>query len=151
MGRSRGMGRDDDLPMGLSCREHRGRYSMEVLAYIPELPCPTGAMEPSAVLDATSVALKTAPASSPSEPSVECVPVPAVSLAPAPRRSTARQSQANRFFSPSIIALMAVAAVVWAAAWRNDQLRLEAARQQRPERMAQELPPTAGANRSVTP
>jgi len=44
-----------------------------------------------------------------------------------------------------------VAAVVWAAAWRNDRLRLEAARQQRPERLAQELPATAGSDRSLTP
>jgi hypothetical protein len=50
-----------------------------------------------------------------------------------------------------MIALVAVAAAFWAAAWRNDQLRLEAARQQRPERLAQELPAAAGAARSVTP
>jgi hypothetical protein len=54
-------------------------------------------------------------------------------------------------FSPSIVALVALAVVVWTAAWRHDRLRLEAARQQRPERLAQELPVTAGAERSVTP
>jgi hypothetical protein len=49
------------------------------------------------------------------------------------------------------MALVVLAAVVWTAAWRNDRMRLEAARQQRPERLAQELPATAGAARSVTP
>jgi len=72
-------------------------------------------------------------------------------VAPAPRRIVVRRSQTARFPSPSIIALVAVAAAFWAAAWRNDQLRLEAARQQRPERLAQELPAAAGATRSVTP
>ncbi|MCX7432087.1 MAG: hypothetical protein NTY17_13970 [Planctomycetia bacterium] len=71
--------------------------------------------------------------------------------APAPRRIVRRHSQTTRFPSPSIIALVAVAATFWAAAWRNDRLRLEAARQQRPERLAQELPAAAGAARSLTP
>ncbi|MFM9197285.1 MAG: hypothetical protein ACKOWG_16420 [Planctomycetia bacterium] len=62
-----------------------------------------------------------------------------------------RRPRSTRFASPSIVVLAAVAAVVWAAAWRNDRLRLEAARQQRPERLAQELPATAGPARSVTP
>ena len=75
----------------------------------------------------------------------------AESVSPAPRRGSARQSQPSRLFSPSIIALVAVAAVAWAAAWQNDRLRLEAARQQRPERLAQELPATARAARSLTP
>jgi hypothetical protein len=63
----------------------------------------------------------------------------------------AGRSAVRRLPPPSIIALVAVAAVVWAAAWRNDRLRLEEARQQRPERLARELPATAGAARSVTP
>jgi len=75
----------------------------------------------------------------------------AESVSPAPRRGSTRQPQSSRLFSPSIIALVAVAAVVWAAAWQNDRLRLEAARQQRPERLAQELPATAGTARSLTP
>ena len=76
---------------------------------------------------------------------------PAECVAPAPRRTVVRRSQTVRFPSPSIIALVAVAAAFWAAAWRNDRLRLEAARQQRPERLAQELPAAAHAARSLTP
>ena len=72
-------------------------------------------------------------------------------VAPAPRRPLVRRSQTTRFPSPTIIALVAVAAAFWAAALRNDRLRLEAARQQRPERLAQELPAAAGVARSVTP
>jgi hypothetical protein len=62
-----------------------------------------------------------------------------------------RRPQTTRFPTSSIIALVAVAAAFWAAAWRNDRLRLEAARQQRPERLAQQLPAAAGAARSVKP
>ena len=95
---------------------------MEILACIPELPC-----------QASSVAT-------------------VVSESPRPLKVPAAQRSYRRLItSPSIIALVAVAAVVWAAAWRNDRLRLEEARQQRPERLAQELPATAGAARSVTP
>ena len=72
-------------------------------------------------------------------------------VSPAPRRGSARHARPSRLLSPSIVALAAVAACVWAAAWRNDRLRLEAARQQRPERLAQELPATAGPARSLTP
>ena len=95
---------------------------MEVLACIPELPC-----------QASSTATVV------SEP-----------LRPL-KVSAAGRSAPCRISPPSILALVAVAAVVWAAAWRNDRLRLEEARQQRPERLAQELPATAGAARSVTP
>ena len=95
---------------------------MEVLACIPELPC-----------QASSVAT-------------------VVSESPRPLKvPAANESARRRIPAPSIIALVAVAAIVWAAAWRNDRLRLEEARQQRPERLAQELPATAGAARSVTP
>ena len=95
---------------------------MEILACIPELPC-------------------------------EAFPVATVfSESPRPLKvPAANRSARRRIPPPSIIALVAVAAVVWAAAWRNDRLRLEEARQQRPERLAQELPATAGAARSVTP
>jgi len=95
---------------------------MEVLACIPELSSAIG-----------SPAAATVTVSEP--------PWPADAPA-APR---------GRFFSPSIIVLVAVAATVWAAAWRNDRLRLETARQQRPERLAQELPPTTEAARSLKP
>jgi hypothetical protein len=95
---------------------------MEILACIPELPCQASS--------AATVVFES----------------PRPSKAPAAKRGAPR-----RFPPPSIIALVAVAAVVWAAAWRNDRLRLEEARQQRPERLAQELPATAGAARSVTP
>jgi hypothetical protein len=154
--RSRVVDCGDDLTTGVPCRGHCGRYSMEVLACIPELPCPAGAIGPAVVLEASCLNLVAATPTPPPESAVECVPASVVSPSPAPRSDTGWQSKATRtkatrFFSPSIIALMALATVVWAAAWRNDQLRLEAARQQRPERMAQELPPTAGANRSVAP
>ena len=46
--------------------------------------------------------------------------------------------------------LVAMAAAFWAAAWRSDRLRWEAGRQ-RPARLAQELPATAGVERSRTP
>jgi len=123
---------------------------MEVLAYIPELPCldsvvATPAPEPQRLSPEPAASIEL------SEPAIRTEAVSDVSPSPAPRRGMGRQSPTTRFFSPSIVALMALATVVWAAAWRNDQLRLEAARQQRPARMAQELPPTAGANRSVTP
>jgi hypothetical protein len=123
---------------------------MEVLACIPELPCldavvATPAPEPLrlSVLPAPSIVL--------SEPAIRPEAVSDVSPSPAPRCAAARRSPPARFFSPSIITLVAMAAVVWAAAWRNDRLRLDAAREQRPERLAQELLPTAGAARSVTP
>ena len=95
---------------------------MEILACIPELPCQASSV--TTVVSESPRPLKV----------------------PAANRSTRR-----RIPPPSIIALVAVAAVVWAAAWRNDRLRLEEARQQRPERLAQELPATAGGARSVTP
>lgn len=129
---------------------------MEVLACIPELSCPAGFVaaavpEPSRPADMAAVVAGpvstkelAAPAADPDADTLECV-------APAPRRTVVRRSQTTRFPSPSIIALVAVAAAFWAAAWRNDRLRLEAARQQRPERLAQELPAAAGAARSVTP
>ena len=95
---------------------------MELLACIPELPC-----------QADSVAT-------------------VVSESPRPLKvAAAGRSAPLRLPPPSILALVAVAAIIWAAAWRNDRLRLEEARQQRPERLAQELPATAGAARSVTP
>jgi hypothetical protein len=95
---------------------------MEILACIPELPC------------------QASPVATVFSESPRPLKVPA-----------AGRSAARRLPPPSIIALVALAAVVWAAAWRNDRLRLEEARQQRPERLAQELPASAGPVRSVTP
>jgi hypothetical protein len=114
--------------------------SVEVLACIPELDCPAG-LEPE-----------------PEEAVSTTLPTPLVSPAPEPAPEAAskrmpreRRPRSTGFASPSIVVLAVVAAAVWAAAWRNDRLRLEAARQQRPERLAQELPATAGAARSVMP
>lgn len=137
---------------------------MEVLACIPELPClaasaATALVEPPRVAEVPATRIPTP------EPAI----VAAVSdadeaddetadetddeecVSPAPRRGENRRSRPSRLFSPSIIALAAVAAIVWTAALRNDRLRLEASRQQRPERLAQELPATAGTARSLTP
>lgn len=129
---------------------------MEVLACIPELPCPAGFVaatvsEPSRLADVDAVVA--GPVSTP-EPAALVADVggdTAACVAPAPRRIVRRHSQTSRFPARSIIALVAVAAAFWSAAWRNDRLRLEAARQQRPERLAQELPAAAGAARSVSP
>ena len=128
---------------------------MEVLACIPELSGP--AASAAVPLPVSRPPEVVAPPIATPEPSVTADSDDsddgddADDVSPAPRRGTARRSRPSRLFSPSIIALAAVAAVVWTAAWRNDQLRLEAARQQRPERLAQELPATAGAVRSITP
>jgi hypothetical protein len=51
------------------------------------------------------------------------------------------------FPSPSVLILAAVAAAVWAAAWRSERLR--AIEQRRPQRVAME--PAAAAARSVLP
>ena len=134
---------------------------MEVLACIPELSRPAGP---------AIVALPVAEHRRLAEPPPAPIATPETAVtadvdteadvddaetvspvSPAPRRGSARGARPSRLFSPSIIALAAVATVVWAAAWRNDRLRLEAARQQRPERLAQELPATAGPARSLTP
>ena len=129
---------------------------MEVLACIPELPCPAGFMaagvsEPSRLADVDAVVAGPVSTQEPAAPAADMDANTAESVAPAPRRILVRRSQTTRFPTSSIIALVAVAAAFWAAAWRNDRLRLEAARQQRPERLAQELPAAAGAARSVTP
>ena len=129
---------------------------MEVLACIPVLPCPAGFVaaavsEPSRPADVDAVAAGPVSTPEPAAPVAGVDANTAECVAPAPRRIGARRSQTTRFPSASIIALVAVAATFWAAAWRNDRLRLEAARQQRPERLAQELPAAAGAARSVTP
>ena len=129
---------------------------MEVLACIPELPCPAGFVaaavsEPSRPADVDAVVAGPVSTPEPAAPVADVDADTAESVAPAPRRIVVRRSQTTRFPSSSIIALVAVAATFWAAAWRNDRLRLEAARQQRPERLAQELPAAAGAARSVTP
>ena len=130
------------------------RHSMEILACIPELPSAVGPAAQGAASELPRpTVVVVVPASSP-EPAATADRAEmddAESVSPAPRRGSTRQSQPSQLFSPSIVALVAVAAVVWAAAWQNDRLRLEAARQQRPERLAQELPATAGATRSLTP
>jgi hypothetical protein len=64
---------------------------------------------------------------------------------------TVRRSPSVRFPAPSVFALVVVAAAVWVAAWRNDQLRWEASHPPRPPRLALELPATSGAARSLTP
>ena len=129
---------------------------MEVLACIPELSCPAGFVaaavsqrSPSA--DVGPVVAGPVSTLHPAAPAADADADPAECVVPAPRRTVVRRSQTVRFPSASIIALVAVAAAFWAAAYRNDRLRLEAARQQRPERLAQELPAAAGAARSVTP
>ena len=73
---------------------------------------------------------------------------PAVIQPAAPVRG---RSKEVRFPAPTIIVLAAVAIAFWMAAFRNDRLRLEVANQQRPERLARELPATAGTERSPTP
>jgi hypothetical protein len=125
---------------------------MEVLACIPELPCPATFMAQAAASEPPLPAkVASVPGSTP-EPPVPAVDAEAAeAVSPALRRGAAGRSRPTRFSSPSIILLVAVAAALWAAAWRNDRLRLEASRQQRPERIALELPVTAGAARSVTP
>jgi len=123
---------------------------MELLACIPELPSQADSV-------VAAVSEPPRPAEVPVAASPTPVPAdstevdPPASVSPAPRSGAAGRRSPSRFPAPSIIALVAVAAVVWAAAWRNDRLRLEAARQQRPERLAQELPATAGPERSLTP
>jgi hypothetical protein len=129
---------------------------MEVLACIPELSCPAGFVaaavpEPSRSADTGPVVAGPVSIQDPAAPAADTDADTLVCVAPAPHRTGGRRSQTTRFPSASIIALVAVAAAFWAAAWRNDRLRLEAARQQRPERLAQELPAAAGAARSVTP
>jgi len=151
---SRGIGND------------KGRETfMEVLACIPELPCLTGTVAAAVgesprpfTLPGTRISTQE-PAVTTDEPDVTDEPdepdEPEADgedfVSPPPRRGAVRRSRPSWLFSPSILALAAVAAVVWTAAWRNDRLRLEASRQQRPERLAQELPAAAGAARSVTP
>ena len=129
---------------------------MEVLACIPELSCPAGFVaaavpEPLRPADMGAVVAGQVSTKEPAAQPADTDADAAERVAPAPRRTVVRRSQTTRFPAPSIIALVAVAAAFWAAAWRNDRLRLEAARQQRPERLAQELPAAAGAARSVTP
>jgi hypothetical protein len=124
---------------------------MDILACIPELPGPAAWVAAAVVSTPQRPAELSTPSISSPEPSATADTDDAESISTAPRRGSTRQTRSSRWFSPSIIALVALAAVVWTAAWRNDRLRLEAARQQRPERLAQELPATAGAARSVTP
>lgn len=110
---------------------------MEVLACIPALPASplpdTAGVEDR---DETSAAVDSVNVS------------PAAPVRVGVRRRPARASGP---FSASIVALAAVATLVWAAALRNEQSRLEAARRQRPERLAQELPSSAGRGAGHTP
>jgi hypothetical protein len=135
---------------------------MEVLAYIPEIPDSAASMAVVPVPPRVSVSQRPEIVASEPVSSPEAQPPAAnlqnaermdetPSISPLPPRSSGGRSRPTRLFSPSVIALAAVAAVFWAAALRNDQRRLEAARMQRPERLAQELPATAGEARSVTP
>ena len=130
---------------------------MEVLACIPELLGPAASVamaavsEPSWLADVDAVVAGPVSTPEPAALVADTDADTAESVAPAPRRMVVRRPQTTRFPTSSIIALVAVAAAFWAAAWRNDRLRLEAARQQRPERLAQQLPAAAGAARSVKP
>jgi len=101
---------------------------MEVLACIPEL---AGSPE------------RVVPASEPA-------PSPVVEAAPIRRRVSPR-SAPLRFPTASVAVLVAVAAICWAAAWRNERQRWDALRQERAERLALDIPPTAGAGRSIAP
>jgi hypothetical protein len=133
---------------------------MEVLARIPHLQCPAVAV---GVKKGVEAPCQAETAGSPCQAEFSAAPLPeaAVSAPPAPcpvvslgsppRGGAGRRRQAARFPGVSIVILTAVAAAIWAAAWRNDRLRWEAGRQQPPERLAQELPATAGAERSRTP
>lgn len=126
---------------------------MEVLARIPQLSCPAVAVAEAAAhgvevprqreVPAVPIAAKVPP----SAPD----PVPAAADADVSRRRAARRSAAARFPAPSVMVLLAAVAAFWAAAWRSERLRWEAAQQQRPARLAQELPATAGVERSRTP
>lgn len=103
---------------------------MEVLASIPEL---LAVCEPTAGQACTGCQAQTGG--------------PAIEIGP----GKVRRPQSVRFPSPSVLALMAVAAAFWAAAWRNDQLRWEATHPPRPLRLALELPAAVGATRTLTP
>lgn len=74
-------------------------------------------------------------------------PPPAAGRPPAGRKAGERRAGAA-LFSPSILVLATMAAVVWAAAWRNERLR---ALEQRAARVAMEPPAMAGPDRSLTP
>ena len=125
---------------------------MEVIACIPQLPhreeaVPSG-LEPAVVRPAVIRPAVVQPAVV--QPAVvePAVIQPAVIQPAAPVRG---RSKEVRFPAPTIIVLAAVAIAFWMAAFRNDRLRLEVANQQRPERLARELPATAGTERSPTP
>ena len=130
---------------------------MEVIACIPQLPhreeaVPSG-LEPAVVRPAVIRPAVIRPAvvqPAVVQPAVvePAVIQPAVIQPAAPVRG---RSKEVRFPAPTIIVLAAVAIAFWMAAFRNDRLRLEVANQQRPERLARELPATAGTERSPTP
>lgn len=158
-GRSRAVHAGDDALVRVRGRSGHA-VSMDVLARIPLLPCPAvpvtaaegievscrpESVDPPCRGEISAVSLPEVVVSSPPEPR------PAVSAGCSSRRRADRRRNSGRFPGGSVVVLAAVAAAVWAAAWRNDRLRWEAGRQQRPERLAQELPATAGAERSRTP
>jgi len=65
------------------------------------------------------------------------------------RPRSARGRRTTAFPAPTVLVLAAVAAAVWAAAWRSEQLR--AIEQRRPQRVALEPAASAAAARSVVP
>ena len=65
------------------------------------------------------------------------------------RPRSARGRRAMAFPPPTVLVLAAVAAAVWAAAWRSEKLR--AIEQRQPQRVAMEPAASASAARSVLP
>jgi|GEM_PF-1945483 len=130
---------------------------MEVIACIPQLPhreeaVPSG-LQPAVIQPVVIQPVVIQPAviqPAVIQPAViqPAVIQPAVIQPAAPVRGRRKEV---RFPAPTIIVLAAVAIAFWMAAFRNDRLRLEVANQQRPERLARELPATAGTERSPTP
>lgn len=107
---------------------------MEVLARIPEL-------ESAAAVAPIATAAEAAADASVADERPETRPAERVHRGASPPAG---------FRSPplSVITLAVVAVAVWAAAWRNERLRLEAQRA-RPERLAQELPAVPGPTRTA--
>lgn len=123
---------------------------MEIIACIPELPCPpiTGAADPS--VRGVVEALPRPGSGGPSNAAPMAAPEdlePTERSASPPRAADRRR--AVLFPKLSVLGLAVIAAVVWAAAWRNERLR--AIEQRRPQRVAMEPASAAAAARSVMP
>jgi hypothetical protein len=123
---------------------------MEVIACIPELPhVRTGDdAGPSARGQVAVAATSRADQAGPSTAEVTGAVDDSAAVAQrAVRARAARGRRVTAFPAPSVLILAAVAAAVWAAAWRSERLR--AIEQRRPQRVAME--PAAAAARSVLP